>query len=215
MKELLYKELKLALHPVCPVFLLLSAMLLIPNYPYHVVFFYTGLGLFFVCLQGRENQDISYTMLLPVDRSAAVKARVLLAVGLELCQLLLAIPCAVVRQRLPIGPNQVGLDANLALFASVLVMLGLFHVVFFGVYYRDVQKVGRAFVLGSVMMFLYMAAVETLCHVVPFLRDQLDTPDPQFLPHKLAVLAIGILIYVLLTGIACRRAIRSFSAQDL
>lgn len=215
MKNLLRKELRLALHPACPVFLLLSAMLLIPNYPYHVAFFYTALGIFFICLQGRENQDVFYTMLLPVGRRELVKGRFLMAVLLELCQFVLVIPCAILRQRMPLPPNQVGLDANITLFASCLLMLGLFHVVFFGIYYRDVRKVGRAFVLGSLGMFLYMALVEVLCHVLPFARDVLDTPDPAFLPQKLGALALGAVAYLLLTWAAYCRAVRNFSRQDL
>lgn len=39
MRALLIKEIKLSLHPTIPIFLLLSAMLIIPNYPYYVVFF--------------------------------------------------------------------------------------------------------------------------------------------------------------------------------
>lgn len=215
MKNLLYKELRLALHPVCPVFLLLSAMVLIPNYPYHVVFFYTTLGLFFVCLQGRENQDIYYTMLLPVDREALVRARFLLAVGLELAQMLLMIPFTALRQCLPLGPNQVGMDANITLFASGLLLLGLFHVVFFGRYYRCPRQVGRAFVLGSAAVFFYIAAVETACHVVPLLRDRLDTPDPQFLEVKLTALVLGAVCYGALTYAAFRLAVRNFATQDL
>ena len=36
MKNLMRKELVLAMHPASVLFLLLSAMLLIPNYPYYV-----------------------------------------------------------------------------------------------------------------------------------------------------------------------------------
>lgn len=35
---------------------------------------------------------------------------------------------------------------------------------------------------------------------VPFVRDQLDAPDPLFFPQKLLVLAVGILLFALLTG---------------
>ena len=38
MKKLLYKEIRLGMHPTNPLFLGLSAMLLIPNYPYYVIF---------------------------------------------------------------------------------------------------------------------------------------------------------------------------------
>ena len=50
MKTLLYKQLRLVCHPMTPVFCLFGAMLLIPNYPYSVTFFYVTLGLFFTFL---------------------------------------------------------------------------------------------------------------------------------------------------------------------
>ena len=50
MKALLQKELRLAMHPAALLFLALSALLIIPNYPYYVTFFYTTLGIFFYLL---------------------------------------------------------------------------------------------------------------------------------------------------------------------
>ena len=97
MKNLLYKELKLALHPTTYLFLGLSALLLIPNYPYYITFFYTTLGIFFLCLNGRENRDIYYSMLLPIRKRENVKARFVTVVIVELLQILLAVPFAVLR----------------------------------------------------------------------------------------------------------------------
>ena len=51
MKTLLYKQLKLVCHPMTPVFCLFGVMVLIPNYPYSVTFFYVTLGLFFTFLK--------------------------------------------------------------------------------------------------------------------------------------------------------------------
>ena len=47
MNALLYKQLRLVCHPMTPVFCLFGVMVLIPNYPYTVIFFYVMLGLFF------------------------------------------------------------------------------------------------------------------------------------------------------------------------
>ena len=111
MKTLLYKEFRLASHPTTFLFPLLSAMLLIPNYPYYVVFFYTTLGIFFVCLSGRENHDIFYTMLLPVEKRSLVRARMLFAVCMEAVQLVLAVPfalegtCPALPLRCAVGSN--------------------------------------------------------------------------------------------------------------
>ncbi|MGN1020604.1 MAG: ABC-2 transporter permease [Aristaeellaceae bacterium] len=215
MKLLLRKELRLSLHPTAPMFLALSAMLLIPGYPYLVAFFYTGLAVFFTCLSGRENQDVFYAMLLPVAKRDIVRARLLTVSLLEMAQVLLAIPFAILRQRLIPDPNPVGMDANIALFGFALGQLGLFNLVFFRVYYRDVRKVGTAFLWGSSAVFLWICLVEASAHAVPFVRDVLDTPDPLHLPQKLLTLLAGLALWALLTLRACRRAERDFDRQDL
>ena len=46
MKALQSKEWRLAMSPVPLLFLALSGLVLIPNYPYYVTFFYTTLGIF-------------------------------------------------------------------------------------------------------------------------------------------------------------------------
>lgn len=69
MKELLNKELKLVLHPTNILFIPLAFMLFIPNYPYLVIMFYTCLGIFFMCQFGRENNDVFFTMMLPVEKT--------------------------------------------------------------------------------------------------------------------------------------------------
>jgi hypothetical protein len=197
MKHYLYKEWKLCLHPAALLFLLLSAMLLIPNYPYLVCFFYTTLGIFFICLTGRENQDISYSLLLPVEKGDLVRGRLRLSAGLELAQIVLAIPFCLIRQRMPIPGNQVGADANLALLGYALLLYALFNWVFFTSYYKNVDKVGVPFLKASVLVLVYSVAVETLTHIVPVMRDQLDTPEPQYLGLKCALLAVCLAVYLL------------------
>ena len=130
MKHMLNKELRLALHPTVPLFWLLGAMLLIPNYPYYVIFFYTLLGIFFVCLSGRENNDIAYTLTLPVRKRDVVAARMGLAVLIEGVQVAVAAPFAVLRQHLPLPGNQVGMDANIAFFGLGLLLLGAMNAFF-------------------------------------------------------------------------------------
>lgn len=215
MLRLLQKEIRLAMHPTAPLFLLLSAMLLIPNYPYSVAFFYTGLAVFFTCMNGREQHDVAYTLLLPVRKRDAVRARMLFVVLLELLQLLLAVPFLALRGALHMGPNAAGMDANIALLGLALLQYGIFNLVFFGVYYRNVRRVGAAFLWSSAAVFLYIGATELSAHIVPFFRDVLDTPDPLHLGAKLLVLLGGAAAFALLTLLALNRAIRSFERQDL
>ena len=215
MRNLLLKEIKLAMHPTAIIFLSLSAMLMIPNYPYYVTFFYTGLAIFFTCLNGRENNDIFYTMLLPVRKKDIVKSRFLFVIILQLMQVLLAVPFAILRQSFNLPGNQVGMDANIAFFGLSFIMLGIFNLVFFNIYYKDVNKVGKAFGVSSVAIFVYMTIAETCTHVVPFVRDYLDTKDTEYIPYKMIVLTAGIIIYALLTFISYKKSAKNFEALDL
>ena len=74
------KDLRLAAHPMMYVFALFGVMLIIPNYPYTVVFFYGLLGIFFTFLNGRENKDVYYCAVLPVTKRDQVRARAWLVV---------------------------------------------------------------------------------------------------------------------------------------
>lgn len=215
MRNLLRKEFRLAMHPTAIIFLSFSVMLVIPNYPYYVTFFYTGLAVFFTCLTGRENNDIAYSASLPVRKVDIVRARYLFVVILELAQLVLAVPFAIMRQGMPLPGNIVGMDANIAFFGLSFVLLGLFNLSFFGVYYGDVSKVGKAFVVSSAVVFLFILVAEAAVHVAPFFRDVLDTKDPENLGAKLAVLAGGAIAFAALTLGSYLRSAASFEAMDL
>ena len=80
MIKLIKKEFGLAMHPIVPMMLLLSVMVLIPNYPYIVIFFYVSMAIFFTCLSGRENNDVVYSLNLPIAKKNIVKARFAFAV---------------------------------------------------------------------------------------------------------------------------------------
>lgn len=215
MRALLGKEFRLAMHPTALIFLVLSSMLIIPNYPYYVVFFYTGLAVFFTCLSGRENNDVVYTMMLPVAKRDVVKARIAFAVLIEAAQLVCSVPFAILRQMMPLPGNQVGMDANIAFFGLSLVLLGIFNLVFFSLYYKNVAKIGAAFAWASAAVSVYITAAETCDHVLPFMRDRLDTPDPRFVTEKLIMLAAGVVIFCLLTAAAYVKSARSFEKLDL
>ncbi|NMM63052.1 hypothetical protein HBE96_10135 [Clostridium sp. P21] len=215
MRNLLRKELLLSMHPTAPIFLILSMMLIIPNYTYYVVFFYTGLAVFFTCLNGRENNDVFYTLTLPIAKKDIVKSRFAFVILLQLAQIIIAIPFAIIRQNMPVPGNKVGMNANITLFGVSLIMLGLFNYIFFKIYYKDVNKVGAAFAKSTIAISVYIVIAETCVHVVPFVRDYLNAKDPQYLVYKLIVLSAGIIIYTFLTYVVYRKSVKAFEAFDL
>jgi hypothetical protein len=190
-------------------------MLLIPNYPYYVTFFYTTLGVFFTCLLARENHDIFYTVSLPIQKRDMVKARIWLVVIIELAQVVVSIPFAFIRQSYPMPGNQVGMDANIALLGLSLVQMAVFNFVFFVKYYKNPDKVGRYFAIGATIEFIVMGIMLTCDHAVPFCRDVLDTKDPKNCGWKLLVLAIGIAFFAVMNLLAYHKASKSFEGLDL
>lgn len=212
--KLLKKELALCLHPTTYIMLALSVLTLIPNYPYAVMYFYLTLALFFICTTGRENHDVTYTLTLPVAKRDVVRARFALAVLIELIQLALAAVMIAVHGAIYPLPNAAGMDANLALLASGLLYFGVFHLVFFPAYYRDVNRIGVPFVQASIALFAMVVAGIVLTYAVPLWRA-LDTPDPQNMGLKLGYLAVCALCYGVLTALALRVSERRFLAQDV
>ncbi len=165
MYDLLYKELRLAAHPSVFVFLFMGVLVLIPAYPYGVVIFFGALGLFQTFMFDRETRDVFYTALLPVRKGDVVRGKLLLAVFVQLVQLVLSLPFAFLRTLyLPEG-NPVGIEANAAFYGFALALYGVFNLVFFARFYRTAYRVGAAFLTALPPLVLGVCAMEALVHV--------------------------------------------------
>ena len=97
MFNLLYKELRLAAHPNLFIFTALGVLVIVPAYPYGMVFLFGCLAPFITFMYGRETNDIYYTALLPVKKSDTVKAKFLLVILAQITQLMISLPFAVLR----------------------------------------------------------------------------------------------------------------------
>lgn len=124
-------------------------------------------------------------------------------------------PVILLRRWLIPAGNAAGMDANPALLGWGLILFGVFNLVFFTSYYRNVERVGACFLLGCVASFLLVALDSVSSYAVKFVRERLDTMDPAALPEQFGVLAVCGGIYALLTALACRSAERSFEKLDL
>ena len=93
MKALLYKEFKLAMHPICYVFLLaFPAMILIPNYPIGIGFIYLMSCypiLFLGANKGQQSNDLLFSTLMPVRKKDIVLARIITVLSLQAAYMLL------------------------------------------------------------------------------------------------------------------------------
>ena len=217
MKALLFKEIKLAMHPTTYLFMAIGAMLMIPSYPYYVAFVYTCLGIFFIFLSARENKDIFFTASLPVRKSDVVKSRVFTVAIVELLQLAIGIPFAIIGAR--INPNAAGniagIEANMAFFGLVLIMYGLFNAIYFPLFYKTAVKVGIPLVFASIAVTIFVVAAELAVQMIPFLKTHLDTTDPAMAMDQFPILISGMLIFALSLWLTYRKSAANFEKVDL
>lgn len=208
MKTLLYKQLKLVVHPMTLVFSFFACMLLIPSYPYSVSFFYVTLGIFFMYQNAQEQRDSAFNALLPVRKADTVKASILFCGGLEGANLLLCIPFMLLSQRInPNGSNLAGIDANPVLLALGLLLFGLFNRLFFPAYYKKGFGVGRAYLKAALALLPLVMADVLLPHVWQFADGYASTQWWLLLP--------ALLLYTLLTLRAVSRSVLLYDKVDI
>ena len=215
LKALIKKEFALTAHPMTYFMAFFGVMLLIPNYPYYVSFFYTTLGLFFAFMSGRENRDLYFSVILPVTKNDIVTAKTLFVYMVETVSVIFAVPFAFITNKInPNGGNAVGIEANVAFFGFSLIMLGIFNLIFLLSYFRTPYKVGKAYLISSIFMFIYIGILEALVHF-PVIGEYLDTAEYGKMLSQLPILIIGILFYVLSGVIIIRNGTKRFEHTDL
>ena len=217
MKNLLHKEFRLAIHPSVYLFFLLSALLLVPSYPYYVSFFYLMLGVFLTFKTNRAENDIFYSALLPVRKGDVVRARVLAVAILELVNLLIAVPFAILSVKInPAGGNNAGIEPNVAFFGLSLLMYGGFNFIFFPIFYKTGRSEGKAFLWSGVFTLLYIAVAESLAQYIPSpVSAYLDTAEKAAQLRQLPVLLGGIVLWAVLTLLSAKRSAEQFEKVDL
>jgi len=170
--------------------MLLGALIIIPSYPYGVVFLFGCLAPFITFLYGRETNDAFYTASLPVKKRDVVKAKCLLVVIVELGQLIISIPFAVLRLYIQPAGNPVGIEANIAYYGFGLIIFAVFNLIFFTEFYKTAYKAGRAFIVAIIPATLGIVIMETLPHIPA--TKWLDSLSSDMMIRQLPILIAGV-----------------------
>ena len=164
MKALLYKEFRLAVHPICYLFVFLfPLMMLIPSYPLGTGFIYLLSCypiLFLGANKGQQSNDLLYSTLLPIRKKDIVKARIFTVLILQTVYMLLMSalwPLAnfIEQQMLAAkaegtGHAGLGLDGFVSLLAIGIIGFALADLIFFPIYYKN----GRSIVMSTLLTIL-------------------------------------------------------------
>ncbi len=213
MITLLYKEMRLAAHPSSIVFAFLGCLVLVPSYPYSVIFMFGCLAPYITILNARETNDSWYTAVLPVTKRESVLGKCLMVIFFQIFQLLFSIPFTFLRNVLNIANNPLGLDPTIAWYGLGLIVYAVFDLTFFTTFYKNGYKVGTSFILAAIPMVLLMTAVETTAHL-PSLA-WMDSNQSGHLLMQLPILVVGIICYGSLITLTYRISAKRFEKVNL
>ena len=165
MKALLYKEFKLAMHPICYLFIaLFPLMILIPGYPLAIGFIYVLSCypiLFLGANKGQQSNDLLFSTLLPVRKKDIVLARIITVIFMQVAFMV------IMSLLYPIAYNVTGnivdeetgkvlqnagfnLNSYVLVLAIALVGFALADLIFFPIYYKH----GKSIVMSTLLTIL-------------------------------------------------------------
>ena len=166
MKALLYKELRLAMHPICYVFIaLFPLMILIPSYPLGIGFIYILACypiLFLGANKGQQSNDLLYSVLLPVRKKDIVKARIATVIIMQVAFMVLMTALyplarlvnAAIAQSAS-NPEEykipgLGLNSFVLLLAIGIIGYAVADLIFFPIYYKK----GKSIVMSTLFTII-------------------------------------------------------------
>ena len=216
-RKLLGKEIKLAASPLSWLFTAFALMTLIPGYPILVGSFFVCLGLFQSFQSSRENNDILYTVLLPVSKTDAVKAKYRFVVLIQMIAFAISAVITLLRLTLmtkatPYVTNPM-MNANQAFLAYMLVIFALFNWLFLCGFFKTAYKFGASFILFIVVSFIVVIIGEVLHHIpgLTFLNATAPLTDPVMW----GILGAAAVIYLIATLLSCKVAMKRFERVDM
>lgn len=215
MYNLLNKEFRLVISPLYLLTCLFGALLLIPQW----VFFVAPMYLLFIALPNiiqysKTQKDMEFTLLLPVRKGDAVRARILAIALLEIAQVFIVAIFATMNIILYHTPNFF-IDPNVAYIGCVFAMFGVFNVVFFPMLYKTAYKMAVPLITALTLTILFTAMIELLVVTVPAVTRVLDGISRTELIGQIPVLFCGIVAFILLTWVSIRLSIKRFDKVNL
>lgn len=219
MKNFLFKEIRLCLAPINYVFLLFSCMILIPNYPGYVPFFYICLSVFFIFSNAELNKDIPYSMILPITKNDIVKSRCIIVSAYEILTLIFTSVLCIVKNTSLHLPNDAGIDANFAFFGLVLICLSVFNFTFFTTFYKKADKPGFPFFKASMFYWgLYLLLefpIWAKSHLPTDLFIRLDSVAKEDFTIQLPIFIFGLVFYIVFWIFTYKISAKKFQKVDL
>ena len=224
MKSLLYKEFKLAMHPLIYIFVFVfPLMALIPNYPIVISFIYVCTCypiLFLGANKGQQSNDIYFSCLLPVRRKDIVKVRLFLLSIIQLISIVLVTIYGAIGSLykedilieagdkisdVGFGFGQIG-----SVIGFVLLCFSIYDLIFVTCFYKSGRAIVSSTLLGM-LGFMILLCITTLLLPISITSYFIFFSN---LYVQIASILIGLAIYILFHYLTYIRASNLFEKVD-
>ena len=217
MKNLIYKEFKLAMPLLTIAFLAFTLMTFIPGYPILCGAFFVCFGIFQSYKTGIEDNDILYSVLLPVRKTDVVRGKYATTVILQMLAFFFCTVFTLIRMialsEAKVYTTNALMAANFVFLAFVLLIFTAFNVIFLGGFFKTAYGIGKPFVVFVIANFTIIGIAEALHHFPGF--GWLNVMDFSYVGRHAIILIGAAALYVTVTSVSCKASQKRFEKIDL
>ena len=175
MKALIYKEMRLSMHPICYIFIVLfPLMILIPSYPLGIGFIYVLTCypiLFLGANKGQQSNDLLYSTLLPVRKKDIVLARIITVIIMQVAFMLIMSALYPVARMIndaivsnSENPKEyvipgLGLNSYVLVLAFAIIGYAIADIIFFPIYYKNGKSIVMSTLFTIIGFVVYIGVV--------------------------------------------------------
>lgn len=229
MKNLWNKELKLAVPPMVWVFSLFGLMIFIPGYPNSIFLIYVFISFIYLFQGGKENNDLYYSIFLPIRKRDIIKARFLSVLAFEMLSILASAVVGIITYKMGYGPigKQISNNGEVSIgippcpffFGSVFLSFAVFNSLFFFLHYRKNFPMIVPMLTGSLVGILPSVAAEILASLfatpLESISHQIAVIAPDTMLTQLLMLFLSMGVYAGSLVLSFKSAAKRFEAMDL
>ncbi len=226
MKALIYKEMRLSMHPICYIFIaLFPLMILIPSYPLGIGFIYVLTCypiLFLGANKGQQSNDLLYSTLLPVRKKDIVMARIITVIIMQVAFMLIMsalYPLARIINASIIASSEdpkeytipgLGLNSYVLVLAFAVIGYAIADIIFFPIYYKNGKSIVMS-TLFTILGFVVYIGVATIG--LPYIPG-LGIMNNLHIGIQFAILAGAIILSFLLHILVYRASSKRLEMVD-
>lgn len=218
MKNLLYKEFKLSVHPLTYLFMGLMALsALAPGMPSFIPLVYFGVTYTFLFIgmnKTTTTNDLFYTCNLPISRKEVVKARIFSTSALQLIELVLifsvfAIVKFAIQSPQDIDIISIDITHGIFLLGAYLICFGIFDLVYLPWFYRN----GKSIIANMFVAIISMSIVGAILTIGSYylMKDLLVVGGPK----ANYLIQFGFLAFGIMCWIGSKFLVLHLSAKNL